>query len=122
MAERTETRSIRMPAGKWSCKRPGRENQVADYLSRNPGLNYDETVNQEEQFEYGIFSTNDSRKLYERIREEQIEDPMINRALTEFLERERVRSGQLRRISHKLQFVEGNLLFEGRIVTPKHLR
>ena len=51
-----------------------------------------------------------------------MEDQMIKRAVDKFLERGRVRSGQLRRVSHKLQFVEGNLLFEGRIVTPKHLR
>ena len=48
--------------------RPGRENQVANYLSRNPGLNYDETVNQVEQFEDILY------KRFEeviRIREEQ---------------------------------------------------
>ena len=47
--------------------RPGRENQVADCLSRNPELTFDREVNKEENFEDKIFPVSDAGDLYGRI-------------------------------------------------------
>ena len=47
--------------------RAGKENQVADYLSRNPGLTFDMRVNEEETFEDKIFTAGEGFGLYERI-------------------------------------------------------
>ena len=102
--------------------RPDRENLVADYLSRNPGVSYDDTVNQEDNFEDRIYTVEKEKRLFERIAMEQKEDGVIARALTELSRKGRVMSGQLKNVSDRLKCIEGNLFFEDRIVTPKHLR
>ena len=102
--------------------RPGRENQVADYLSRIQGLHYDETINQEDLFEDKVFSTRNGEQLYDRLTKEQTQEAALQRAIAELSQQGRVLSGQLKKVSHKLRRVNGNLFFENRIVIPKHLR
>ena len=61
--------------------RPGRENQVADRLSRNPELTFDREVNKEEDFEDKIFPVSDADDLYGRIVAGQVQDDVIRKAL-----------------------------------------
>ena len=87
-----------------------------------PGVSYDDTVNQEDNFEDRIYTVEKEKRLFERIAMEQKEDGVIARALTELSRKGRVMSGQLKNVSDRLKCIEGNLFFEDRIVTPKHLR
>ena len=75
--------------------RPGRRNQVADYLIRNQELDYDEEVNQESHFEDRVFITGGiPSRLFNKILEGQVRDEVIRKALTEI-----DREGQVRMIS-----------------------
>ena len=60
--------------------RPGRENVVADYLSRCPAMNLDEEVNHE-VFEEKIFHTMGPEDLYERIGDQQLQDGTVRTVL-----------------------------------------
>ena len=61
--------------------RPGSENIVADYLSRNPEAKFDEEVNSEDAFEDKIYVTESTQSLPAKIAEEQSRDPVIEDSL-----------------------------------------
>ena len=102
--------------------RPGCRNQVADYLSRNPELNYDEGVNRETTFEDIIFTTEGSSKLLAKILEAQTRDGVVQKALTEIVQEGRVCTGQFLGIADKLKNIGKNLYFGNRVVVPTELR
>ena len=70
--------------------RPGKDNHVADYLSRKPHMTYDEHVNNEEVFEDRIFMVNGADNLYQRITEGQAYDEVIQKVLREIAREGRV--------------------------------
>ena len=102
--------------------RPGKDNHVADYLSRRPRMTYDEQVNDDENFEDRIFAMSGADNLYQRITEGQAHDEVILKALKEIAREGRVVSGQLKNISNRLRATNGMLYFMGRIVVPTALR
>ena len=102
--------------------RPGKDNHVADYLSRKPHMTYDEHVNNEEVFEDRIFMVNGADNLYQRITEGQAYDEVIQKVLREIAREGRVVSGQLKNISNRLKVTNKVLYFMGRIVVPTALR
>ena len=82
--------------------RPGKDNQVADYLSRKSHMTYDEQVNNEDDFEDRIFIVNGAEDLHQRITEGQAHDEVIQKALRELHGKVgRVISGQLKNISNR---------------------
>ena len=95
--------------------RPGKDNHVADYLSRRPRVTYDEQVNDDENFEDRIFAMSGADNLYQRITEGQAHDEVILKALKEIARKGRVVSGQLKNISNRLRATS-------RIVVPTALR
>ena len=102
--------------------RPGKDNHVADYLSRKPHMTYDEHVNNEDVFEDRIFMVNGADNLYQRITEGQAYDEVIQKVLREIAREGRVVSGQLKNISNRLRVTNKVLYFMGRIVVPTALR
>ena len=83
--------------------RPGRDNHVADYLSRKPQITYDEQVNDEESFEDRTSTVDGADSLYRRITESQADDEVIQNALREIAQEGRVLSCQLKSISNRLR-------------------
>ena len=100
--------------------RPGRQNVVADYLSRNPALEVDEEVDHD-PLEERVFHVSGPEGLYERIGEQQRQDDTIRIAL-EQLRNGGVLTGQFKRVADRLGVREGVLHFQGRRVVPSHLR
>ena len=83
--------------------RPGRENQVADCLSRNPHATYDKEVNNEDKFEDKIYTVSSgSCSLYRRIVESQEQDEVIRKASKELSQEGQVISGQLKSFTDRL--------------------
>ena len=102
--------------------RSGRENQVADYLSRNPEMTFDGQVNNEEDFEDKIFLVSEANELYEKIVAGQAQDEVIQTALREIAQEGQIISGELRRVSGKLRCADRVLYFLERVVVPSALR
>ena len=100
--------------------RPGRENVVADYLSRSPALNVDEEVNHD-VLEEKVFHTMGPEDLYERMGKQQLQDDTIRTAL-EQLRRGNAPTGQFRRVRNRLEVRGGVLRFQNRVIVPPHLR
>ena len=102
--------------------RSGSENNVADYLSRNPAAETDEEVNSEEAFENQIFLAEGTRELPERIANELLCDDVIKDAIIQLRKERRVITGGLKKVGDRLSLVNGKLLFKERLVVPKMLR
>ena len=100
--------------------RPGRENVVADYLSRSPALNVDEKV-KHDAFEEKDFHTMGPDDLYERIGDQQLQDDTV-RTVLEQLRRGDVATGQFKSVSSRLGIRGGILHFQSRVVVSAHLR
>ena len=103
--------------------RPGRENQVADCLSRNPHATYDKEVNDEDKFEDKIYTVSSgSYSLYRRIVESHEQDEVIRKASREPSKEGQVISGQLKSFTDSLRQVDQALCFLDRVVVPSSLR
>ena len=100
--------------------RPGKENKVADYLSRTPNLVYDSNVNREKGFEDRLFSVDIS--LGEQVADRQRNNPVIRQAIQEMKESARVVTGRLKRVANHLRLQGETLLFDNRIVVPKDMQ
>ena len=102
--------------------RSGSENQVADYLSRKPGMSFDEDINREEEFERKIFQVASKMEIYPTVVEGQNLDPVIADALAQLGQDEGITTGQLKKVADRLSAVGGVLRFGDRLVVPKHLQ
>ena len=103
--------------------RPGRENQVADCLSRKPHATYDKEVNDEDKFGDKIYTVSSgSCSLYRRIVESQEQDEVIRKASRELSQEGQVISGQLKSFTDSLRQVDQALYFLDRVVVPSSLR
>ena len=102
--------------------RPGSENQVADYLSRIPNLEYDEELNSDDAFEDRVYYTGPTADPMKWIEEGQKDDPVIRGALGQFRESGEVTDGQMKKIGSHLIKKRGCLYFDDRIVVPQAKR
>ena len=102
--------------------RAGKDNPVADYLSRKDNVEIDLGVNVEDKFEDNIFSTQSVNSLQRRIKKYQNKDPVICRALEHMKGGGKVDYGQLKKLNGHLQVLEGTLSFNERIIVPKKLQ
>ena len=101
--------------------RPGKENIVADYLSRQTNGEIDEYVNAEDSFEEKVFHIRSRKALQRKIERKQREDSVIRDALFQIQSEGEVSKGRLKRVEEKLNIQNGILLFEDRIVVPQRL-
>ena len=101
--------------------RAGKDNTVADYLSRKPPQNIDEEVNIEDKFEEKVYRIRTREALQKRIERKQREDPVICNALSQLQREGEVSKGQVKRLHEKLKVVDRILLFEDRIIVPQQL-
>ena len=69
--------------------RAGKDNTVADNLSRKPHQNIDEEVNIEDKFEEKVYRIRTREALQKRIERKQREEPVICNALSHETERGR---------------------------------
>ena len=102
--------------------RAGRNNTVADCLSRKPHREIDETVNTEDDFEEKVYYISAREALQKRIEKKQSEDDVISNALAQLQRDGEVSMGQLKRSQDQLKVVNGILLFQDRVVVPQQLR
>ena len=102
--------------------RAGKNNIVADCLSRKAHREIDETVNTEEEFEEKVYKVGTREALQKRIERKQNEDDVIRNALGQLQRDGEVSMGQLKRSQNKMKVANGILLFEDRIVVPQQLR
>ena len=87
--------------------RPGKENNLPDYLSRNPNVAIDAKVQDESVFEDKIFTVKTSVHVETRwdafqMQRQQKQDPVTSEALEQLRMKGRVRSGQLRDVAEHL--------------------
>ena len=101
--------------------RPGSENCVADYLSRNNTSKFDEAVNSEESFEDRIYLTETVRGLPARIAGGQAEDRAITETITQ-LKDGKVRNRSFKRVAQHMRVLGGKLYFQDRVVVPNQMR
>ena len=99
--------------------RPGGENQVGDYLSRLPNMEYDEGLDSEDTFEDRIYDTGPPRGPTKWIRAGQKEDAVIRGTLRQLREGGGVAEGQMKKIGSHLSEKWGCLYFDDRIVVPQ---
>ena len=104
--------------------RPGKENQLPDYLSRSPDVPADAQVQDESGFEDRIFSVDTTEDLETRVDPmlAQSDDAVVKDAIRQLSKAGKVSSGQLRNLTGGLRVVDGVLLFEERIVVPAPAR
>ena len=103
--------------------RPGRENNLPDYLSRIPTIEIDAEVQNECTFEDKIFTVvsqhEEEPKLnLAQIRMEQERDPITRNAREQLRFKRIVTSGKFRHVAEHLGLSDGVLLFQNRIVVP----
>ena len=102
--------------------RPGKENCVADYLSRNQTASFDEEVNSEDTFEDKIYLAEEVQDLPDRIAKGQLDDEIITNALAQMRAQGEVINGPLKRVREHLRDVGDQLYFQNRVVVPKQMR
>ena len=102
--------------------RSGKDNIVADYLSRKPDQELDEDVNAEDMFEEKVFQVHSREALQRKIERGQREDPVIRNAVSQIQSQGGVSKGQLKGVGEKLNIQNGILLFENRIIVPQKTR
>ena len=102
--------------------RSGKDNIVADYLSRKPDQELDEDVNAEDMFEEKVFQVHSREALQRKIERGQREDPVIRDAVSQIQSQGGVSKGQLKGVGEKLNIQNGILLFENRIIVPQKTR
>ena len=107
--------------------RPGKENNLPDYLSRVPNLEIDAGVQDESTFEDKIFtlaSADEEQAELDlaQIRKQQKLDPMTHNALEQVIATGRVTTGRLRNVAEHLKVASGLLLFRNRVVVPTKSR
>ena len=103
--------------------RPGRENNLPDYLSRIPTIEIDAEVQNECTFEDKIFTVvsqhEEEPKLnLAQIRMEQERDPITRNAREQLRFKRIVTSGKFRHVAEHLGLSDGVLLFQNRIMVP----
>ena len=102
--------------------RAGKDNPVADYLSRKDSVEIDPDVNREDKFEDNIFSTQSVNSLQRKIKRYQGKDPVIREAIEHIKGGGKVDYGQLKKVNEHLQILEDTLFFDERIIVPKSLQ
>ena len=101
--------------------RPGSENCVADYLSRNNTSKFDEAVNSEESFEDRVYLTETVRGLPARTAGGQAEDRAITETIAQ-LKDGKVRNRSFKRVAQHMRVLGGKLYFQDRVVVPNQMR
>ena len=101
--------------------RPGSENCVADYLSRNNTSKFDEAVNSEESFEDRVYLTETVRGLPARIAGGQAEDRAITETIAQ-LKDGKVRNRSFKRVAQHMRVLGGKPYFQDRVVVPNQMR
>ena len=103
--------------------RPGRENNLPDYLSRATDLEVDAEVQDECTFEDKIFTVTsqqekESQWTLEQIQTQQERDSVTRDAREQLCSKGRVSTGQFRHVAEHLRISSGVLLFQNRVVVP----
>ena len=93
-----------------------KENNLPDYLSRNPNVAIDAKVQDESVFEDKIFTVKTNVHVETRwdvfqMQRQQKQDPVTSEALEQLKMKGRVRSGQLRDVPEDLNVTNGLLHF-----------
>ena len=99
--------------------RPGAYNALPDYLSRVPGQPVDILVQDEDSFENKIFVAQPSSMRLTNMHDEQRKDRVISQAYEELVNTGEVLTGQLKKVTTRLNVREGILYFDDRLVVPK---
>ncbi|KAI6650043.1 Transposon Ty3-G Gag-Pol polyprotein [Oopsacas minuta] len=104
--------------------RPGKENNLPDYLSRNPNVAVDEKVQDESIFEDKVFTVKTRVRVETRwdavlMRKQQNQDAVTKDALNQLETKGRVSTGQLCNIAEGLDVASDLLLFRDRVVVPR---
>ena len=103
--------------------RPGKENNLPDYLSRNPNVAIDAKVQDESIFEDKVFTLKTNVRVETRwdaflMRKQQNQDPVTKDALNQLEKEGRVSTGQLCNVAEDLNVASDLLLFRDRVVVP----
>ena len=99
----------------------GKDNVVADYLSRKGEVDVDKDVTNEESFEEKIYTVQGDTMQIE-IEKVQKADSVVSGALRQIQKGGRVHSGQLKKSDKYLSVADEVLFFLERIVVPKQLQ
>ena len=99
------------------------ENNLPDYLSRNPNVAIDAKVQDESIFEDKVFTLKTNVRVETRwdaflMRKQQNQDPVTKDALNQLEKEGRVSTGQLCNVPEDLNVTSDLLLFRDRVVVP----